>query len=183
MRTERASSVPHSLAAVTSLLACLVLGASALAAGMTHTVKAQQVVGPYRLLLMIGPAEKMSMSSSGKGEMMISARKADCSMKGMGGMAESQDAMGMKACNHHVELHVYQKSNGHVVARARVSISLRDAARHMTINVPIATMMGMGPGGGMADYHYGNNIYAAPGRYRVLVHVNRVSAGFSVRLT
>ena len=57
---------------------------------------------------------------------------------------------------------------------------MNDAAKHMSIMVPVMTMEG--PHLGMKDYHYGKNVYAGPGTYTVTAQVNRVTAVFHVKL-
>ena len=49
----------------------------------------------------------------------------------------------------------------------------------MTIRVPIMTMVGAEGGD---DYHYGNNVHAGAGDYRVTTSVDGVRAGFAVQL-
>lgn len=144
------------------------------AAGMSgHTVTVSRVVGPYRLVLKIGPAENMNMNG---GEMTTGGAKAACAMKMAHGVAR---AMSMHACNRHVELHVYRAKGGAVVHGAKVAISMLDAAKHMSIMVPIATMMAAKQ---PKDFHYGNNVYAGPGKYAVTVRVNGRSTIFHVTL-
>ena len=147
-----------------AMLLALSAGGSALAAGRPgQTVRQQKVAGPYRLVLQIVPPETMG----GMGN------SAACHMKGMAEVG----ATSMKDCNHHVELHVYDRKTNRPVRGARVLIEMRNVATHGAIDVPIMTM------GTGSDVHYGNNIYAPPGTYSVQVSVNRVRASFSIRLT
>ncbi|HZS94553.1 MAG TPA: iron transporter [Chloroflexota bacterium] len=157
------------------LVALLLTGG--IAAAMGNTIQKTTTAGPYKLVLKIGPPEKMSMKKSSGGEMMLGGKKATCAYNG-GGM-NMGGSKGMKTCNHHLELHVYNKSNGAVVQHATVAISMVDSKNHKTVVVPVMTMMGSK---GMMDYHYGNNIYAGPGSYRVTVRVNKTMATFSVSL-
>jgi hypothetical protein len=167
---------------VVSLVATVFLVTSGWAASMTGTISEQKLVGPYRLILRIGPPEKMLMHRQmGNGELMLGGKMAMCRMGKMGHMAATApEAMGKKTCNHHLELHVFDRHTGRVVTHAHVVIMLRDMRNGMTIMVPIMTMMGVHAG--MKDYHYGNNIYAAPGSYTVMVQVNGIHAIFQVRL-
>lgn len=157
------------------LVALLLSGG--VAAAMSNTIQKTTTAGSYKLVLKIGPPEEMSMRKKSGGEMMLGGKKATCAYNG--GAMNMGGSKGMKTCNHHLEVHVYNKSNGKVVAHASVAISMVDTKKHMTIVVPVMTMMGSQ---GMMDYHYGNNIYAGPGSYRVTVRVNKTMATFSVNL-
>jgi len=171
----------HVLMAALSLGAVLSLLSGALAAPMIVTQ--QKVAGPYRVQLRIGPTEMMGMHmAKGAGERMLGGKNSTCRSGGHSAMPTmpSSHAMCTKVCNHHVEVHIYTKRTGQVVTHARVTISMRDAAKHMTIMLPIMTMVGMHAA--MSDYHYGNNVYAGPGRYTVKVTVNGTAATFSVDL-
>jgi hypothetical protein len=138
------------------------VGSSWAAGRPGQTVTQKKVVGPYRLVLQIVPPEMMG----GMGN------SAACHMKGMAEVS----APSMKDCNHHVELHVYDRKTNRPVRGARVLISMRNVATHQAIDVPTMTM------GTGSDFHYGNNIYAPAGTYSVQVAVNRLRASFSVRL-
>lgn len=174
-------SLRHFLVAALSLGAALSLFTGAFAAPMIVTK--QKVVGPYRVQLRIGPTEMMGMHmGKGTGERMLGGKNPTCLSGGHSAMPTmpSSHAMGTLACNRHVEAHIYTKRTGRVVTHARVTISMRDAAKHMTIMVPIMTMVGVHAT--MSDYHYGNNVYAGPGRYTVKVTVNGASATFNMDL-
>jgi len=171
----------HFLAAALSLGAVLSLLTGAFAASMVVTK--QKAVGPYRIQLRIGPTEMMGMQmGKNTGEHMLGGKKPTC----LGGehaampTMPSHHAMGERGCNRHVEAHIYTKRSGQVVTHARVTISMHDAAKHMTVMVPIMTMVGMHAA--MSDYHYGNNVYAGPGKYTVKVTVNGTAATFSIDL-
>jgi hypothetical protein len=102
----------------------------------------------------------MSMPKKGAtGEVMHGGRMASCAAPDstMGGMS-----MGSETCNRHIEVHVYERSTGHVVTKARVSIRLSGRRTHRTIRVPIMSMEGATAG--VKDLHYGNNIRAVTGR-------------------
>jgi len=171
----------HFLVAALSLSVALSLLTGALAA--PNIVTKQRVVGQYRIQLRIGPTETMGMHmAKGAGERMLGGKNAKCLSGRHSAMPTmpSPHAMGERGCNRHVEAHIYNKRTGQVVTHARLTISMRDAAKHMTIMVPIMTMVGVHAT--MSDYHYGNNVYAGPGRYTVEVTVNGASATFSMDL-
>lgn len=149
------------------MLVALAVATSAMAANSGSTISRSKHAGPYTLILKIGPAEKMGMG----GEKMMGGKKARCSMAGMAMTAGH--AMGMAQCNHHVELHV--NKSGNVVHGAHVTIRMYCLRMHMNVWVPIMTMMrAMHPG----DFHYGNNVHAPKGVYKVFVSVNGVHAKF-----
>ncbi|HZS87034.1 MAG TPA: hypothetical protein VFE42_06075 [Chloroflexota bacterium] len=174
------SIIPATLLA--SSLTPLASGA-AHGAGMNgNVVSATQNVKGYRLTLDIGPLEKMYTQADYK---RLHPKHGEVMLRGTMSMGE----MGMKAPNHHLELHVYDLKHRRVVGDAMVSISYRQIAGSMSsmssmsqrpTSVPIAVMMGVGAG--MSDVHYGNNVYMAAGTYRVDTRVNSVSATFKVMI-
>lgn len=167
-----------------SLTAILIQSAGVHAIGVSNQlIKQQKVVGGYTIVLQIGPAEMMSMNHhASSGEVMVAGKNATCAMKGMSGMGVSiPDGMHSKTCNHHVEVHVYKGRK--VITSAKVSIAMRDSKKHMTLQVPIMTMMGAHMGA--SDFHYGNNVYAGSGTYTVTVGVSAgsaLAARFTVQL-
>jgi hypothetical protein len=134
------------------------------AAGMTgHTVTVKKTVGSYQLVLTIGLAET---------GMMMSGPKAMCSMSGMHLMRE---AAKMSACNHHVELHVYNAKIGKAITGLHVTIQIENS-KHSMMMVPIDTMeTGQ-------KFHYGNNLYLANGKYTVFLQANATKTSFAVTL-
>jgi len=154
----------RSLVSLALLLVALSLALPVQAAGMTgNTVTKQKVAGPYKLVLQIGPAESMTM---------MSGPKAMCAMKG--GM-EMRPAAKMSACNHHVELQVYNRKTGAVLHGLHVTIQCKNS-KGTIMTVPIDTM------GTGKNYHYGNNMYMAPGKYTDYVQVNATKTTFSITL-
>jgi hypothetical protein len=157
-------------------------GANAQATASTTTMT--KVAGPYTLKLIIGSAESMSMHGNAS-ERMIGGKNATCDMSmHMAMLAARAGKSKMQTCNHHVEVHVHTRKTGKIVTNAKVAISLQGQGMHgstMMITVPIMAMEGMKAG--PSDFHYGNNIYAAPGKYAVHVTVNGVKANFSVSLS
>jgi len=168
----------RSIVTVASLVAALTI-VGATGAYAASTIKTTKIAGPYKLTLMIGPAETMSMSAKGNADerMMGGASSSDCSMA-MHMAANLTRAAKMATCNHHVEVHVYNKSNGKVLTKAAVTIAMQ--GKSMTIHVPIMMMEGMKAG--PSDFHYGNNVYAPAGKYTVHVTVNTSKANFIVNL-
>jgi hypothetical protein len=134
---------------------------------MSNTVTKD--VKPYHLALTVGMAEPMHMKGTkGKGETMISGPQPRRAMAAgtMGGMAIEDK---QPACNHHVELKVVNAATKKIVTNAHVSITMVNTTKHLTVRVPIMTMMGSE---GMKDLHYGNNVFAPAGWYDITVTVN-----------
>jgi hypothetical protein len=169
--------------AATALAAALVLTPDVQGSSKA-SVSMSKVAGSYKIALIIGAAETMSMNMHGHAsERMIGGKNATCSMS-MHMQAMIAGLATKQMCNHHVEVHVHNRANGKVITNAAVTIVLQSKGMHgasMMIKVPIMTMEGMHAG--TSDFHYGNNIYAAAGKYTVHVTVNRVKADFSVSLT
>jgi len=147
----------------------------AMGMGMGAVTIGPITAGAYRLTLEIGPRRPMYTQAQyarlhpTTGELMLGGTMT----MGSGAMV-----MGMGAVNRHLELRV--------VTTALVSIAYQPVVGMgmMAIRpqvVPVATMIDIG--GGMASFHYGNNIaLAAQTTYRITARVNnRATAIFTVR--
>jgi len=157
------------VAGVVAALAGLVVRSVGSSAA-TNTPPATKIVGPYKFVLQIGPAENMSMS--GMGEISLGGKEASCKMPGQG------HAAGPNICNHNLELHITTVKGGHIVGKARVSITMTNTRTYKVIQVPIQMMM-MGSRG-MKDYHYGNNVHANAGTYQIVATVNGKTTTFTM---
>lgn len=167
MRLQRAAAIGSAL-----LMGALsTSGAFAMGAG--HHVYRSKDKGGYRLVLKIGPAAKMGGM---RGEHMINGKMQTCAMKMHMSRAAEAPMGSAKKCNHHVELHVYNRKTGTPVQGATVTIRLYCIKRKMSIHVPIAEMMSRRMG--LKDYHYGNNVHTPTGIFNVFVDVNGVRAEF-----
>jgi len=154
----------------------------------TSQVSQTQTAGNYKLTLMVGPQEQMYTQAQvdqqhpTSGEVMVSGSMTMPESSPMAGMAppSASPASGMPMGSNveHVELHVYDVSDGKTVTDANVTIEVIDnTAQNMSTNVPIATMYGVQAG--MDDFHYGNNVVMPPNRdYTVNVAVNGQKAIF-----
>jgi hypothetical protein len=109
------------------------------------------------------------MGSASGGETMVGGKNATCFLKGSLGPKSG------KPCNHHVEVHITK--SGKVDIHATVSITLTNGKTHTKIVVPIMKMFGKD----VRDYHYGNNIYAPAGTYRVDVGVDKERVNFTIK--
>lgn len=171
MVLARVLAVP---AACLAALGSIGLGA---AAGSHAGIWTQQkVAGAYRLTLAIGPAQAMGSMANMGGGMVVGGKPATCRLPGETGSGTSMHA---PTCNRDIELHVFDAKTNKVQIRARVTISLRNTKKHLTIAVPVMMMMGSG---GLKDFHYGNNFSAAAGTYAIAVTVNGVHAAFTATL-
>lgn len=149
--------------------------AAAAAQQMGAAVSAQAETAHYRLLLRIGPQEKMySKADADKmhpasGEIMA------------GGMMAGMDmGTGMTMDMRHLEVHVVDRATGKVITTAACAITVtNDATKTSTAVSPVAMY---GAKEGPSDWHYGNNVAMPPGSYTVKVAVNGEQAAFHVTI-
>jgi hypothetical protein len=158
-----------------SRFAC-VIGAALLlvSTASAGTVITTELTAHYKLMLDLTPVETMYTQAQVKanhpttGEVMLS---------GMGGMS-------MGKGNRHLEVHVYSRATGKVLATPPSSITVTDtnamSGMGMSNSVEPVAMEGIGEG--MADLHYGNNVHLTAGHtYRMVVVVKGEKASFTVR--
>jgi hypothetical protein len=137
----------------------------------------QVMAGKYRVVLHIGPVEKMyTLPQYHKlhpktGEIILGGP-----MGSMGDM-NSRSMNGMLA-PHHLEAHIYSARTGAVVTKAHVSISLVDLHTKKVTMVPVMTMQGIGAG--PKDLHYGNSVMLMTEHYRVDIVVDGMPVHFTV---
>lgn len=152
------------------LFAVLALGLVPLAAmaAAPAPVRAHTVTKDYRLDLAIGQMEPMYSTQEveakhlTKGEIMVGGKMTMATGPGW----------------HHLELHVLARKTRAPVTDAHVRITVIDLGTNMKASVPVVAMYGIKEG--KADWHYGNNVRMAPGRYRVEVSANGERAHFIV---
>ncbi len=158
--------------------AALVLAAPGIVSGQPMglaalTERAQTV--HYRLVLQIGPEEKMYSKAEAarthptSGEVMVSGT--------MGGMPM---AGGMAMDMRHLEVHVYDRASGKVVTSAQCGITVTNDATKKSVVLPMAVMYGIKEG--PSDWHYGNNVSMPPGPYTIAVVVNGERTIFHVTI-
>jgi hypothetical protein len=147
------------------LAVSLVLIAPAVASTRSTGPAAQASTKSYVFKLTIGMPEQMWTPAQVKikhptaGEVMLTGS--------MGG------AMSMGGSQRHLEIHIFARSTGQVVAGAHPTISAFDTSVNnaMMMKVPVAEMEGVTTGA--ADLHYGNNVDLVGGHvYRVTVTLN-----------
>jgi hypothetical protein len=157
------------------LLSISTVGATWAAGTHASVLQQQKVVGGYRLMLQIGPAQTMSAMGNMSGGMTVGGAPATCRMPGKTGTNGSHG----RTCNRHVAVHVFNAKTNKVVLKAHVGITLRDVRKHTSIPVPIQMMVGSS---GIHDFQYGNDITADPGSYTIAVTVNKVHTTFAATL-
>ena len=82
---------------------------------------------------------------------------------------------------YHLEVHVYNLTNGAVVTNRNVTIQIIDNTTNQTLTVPVIVMydLKIGP----SDTNFGNNIMFAPGSYTVIVNVAGETTKFNIDVT
>jgi hypothetical protein len=143
-------------------------------AGVTST----KVAGNYRIELHVLPPEPFYTAAD------VSARHVKQGMLVAGG-ATPVEPTDSPAPNHHLIVHVFDRSTGRTLADAQVTLrfQLLDAAGHPdgeSVVVPVVVMQAIGSG--PSSTHYGNNVVMNPGTYAVTVTVNATPARFRVKL-
>lgn len=130
-----------------------------------------QSVGPYRIELHLLPPEEFYTAAE------VAAKHISEGMLIVGGLPPI--AVGSTpAPNHHLIVHVFDRTSGAPVTDAKVQMSFRrvGADGHPSgphTEVPVVTMQAIGAGA--ASTHYGNNLVIPAGHYVVTVIVNHSS--------
>jgi hypothetical protein len=140
------------------------------------TVTQTKLAGPYKLVLDIGPLEQMWTPEQVKTKHPKHCEVMFTGTMVMGGM----NGMGGPMPNHHLELHVFNRSSGRVVTKAMVSITITTPGGIILTHVPIATMQDVVQG--PSDFHFGNNVALKNGQYHVLTQVQTTKATFAVTI-
>lgn len=166
---------------LSGLVSCIVaisaVGGASAAGAHASVATQQKVVAGYRLMLEVGPVQKMGEMAEMGGAMTVGGKPATCRMPGKavtGGMPRNA-----KTCNRHISVHVFDARTNKIQIKAHVTITMLDTKKHVTISVPIMMMMGSA---GLRDFQYGKNVAAAPGAYTVSVKVNSAHTTFAVTL-
>jgi hypothetical protein len=139
-----------------------------------------QVVGAYRIELHLLPPEEFYTAAE------VAAKHISEGMLIVGGFPPL--AVGATpAPNHHLIVHVFDRSTGMAVTDAKVQMSFRrvGADGHPSgphTEVPVVTMQAIGAGA--ASTHYGNNLVIPAGAYVVTVIINHTSttARFPIKI-
>jgi hypothetical protein len=147
----------------------------ALGAAMSPAVTQQALSGPYRVVLHIGPVEKMyTLAQYHK----LHPKSGEIMLRGMMTMATGTMGMNTTRKPHHLEVHIYSRRTERVVANVKCAIAITDLHTKRKTMVPVVVMEGIGEG--PQDLHYGNNVMLMTEHYRVDVTINSVRVSFSV---
>lgn len=186
MRTIRVVMAPLAVAALVALPARagqVAAAARPMAMGMGTVTIGPITAGAYRVTLEIGPMQPMYTQAQYN---RLHPRSGEIMLRGTMTMGSGGMSMGMGAVNRHLELRVLDVRTARLDTTALVSITYQPVVGMgmMAIRpqvIPVATMIDIG--GGMASFHYGNNVALAAGTtYRITARVNnRATAFFTVR--
>ncbi len=155
----------------------------AMGMGMGEVTVGPITAGAYRLTLVVGPLQHMYTRSQYNS---LHPRSGEVMLSGAMMMGGTGTGMSMGMMGRHLELYVTDRSTMRAVTNAMVGITYQPVVGMgvMAVRprvVPIATMIEIG--GGMASFHYGNNVaLATRTAYHVAVRVNMTSALFTIRL-
>ncbi len=140
-------------------------------AGM-HGTEITRNAGPYRVVLVVLPAEPFYTQAQ------VAQKHAKDGMVIVGGAAPVQPDDASQP-NHHLVVHLYDRTTGKAVSGGHVTMTYVPASASSaamsgpTVKVPIVEMQVIGKG--PESTHYGNNVTLAPGTYRVTVTANGAS--------
>jgi hypothetical protein len=151
--------------------------------GLAKSIVQSETAGPYRIELELLPPEpfysaKQVATGEGKSGMLI-----------LGGAKPVQpDAPSHP--NHHLVVHVFQRTTGTAITNAKVRLTVQaldskgqPTGKVQTVPVVRMQMISMGGmGGGAATTHYGNNVSLSPGDYRVEAIANGYPAHFVIKV-
>jgi hypothetical protein len=133
-------------------------------------------VGPYKVELHVLPAEPFFS----KQEVVDKRVKEGMEVEG-GATPVTLDAASHP--NHHLVVHVFDKTTGKAVTDATVTVNFtaldaKGNASGAPNEVPVVIMQAIGKG--PASTHYGNNVTMPAGRYNVAVTVNGDKGAFTI---
>jgi hypothetical protein len=155
---------------LTVLAVLLAVPLIAIAANVLQT----QSTASYNVTLVIGPSETMLMPDAAKG---ATSGEVMAAMPGMP-MGDMPTTDAGHPVNHHLEVHLVNKSNGKVVTDTPPTINITDTKTGVSRAVsPVAAMYGATAG--PSDWHFGGNVYLADGTYTVAVIIAGEAATFS----
>jgi hypothetical protein len=132
-----------------------------------------QTTATYRVTLILGPLATMLTPDQAKtaksGEAMVA-------MMGMPTPAMMMTDQGQPV-NHHLELHVYNKTSGAVASDQVPTITITDlAGKSRTLSS--ATLL-YDVAIGQSDLHFGNNVHLSDGTYTITAQIGTETAVFA----
>lgn len=132
--------------------------------------------GPFRVVLAVLPAEPFLTKAQ--------AEHGASGMLAVGGAAPV-DPTAPSHPNHHLVIHVYDRTDGRVLRGGHVTMSFtrmdQGSMSGAPVIVPVVEMEAAGKGA--QSTHYGNNVFMRAGAYRVAVSINgSVTTAFSIEV-
>ena len=154
----------------------VVFTAFASEAALAQPVDKTTTAGSYRLELEVLPPEPFFSQSE------VQSQQVQSGMLVVRGAAPLQPNASPRP-DHHLVVHVFDKSTGKAVTGADVRMGFQRLApggepSGPVTRVPVVEMQVIGKG--PQTTHYGNNVSMPPGTYRVTVTVNAATAEFKV---
>ena len=155
-----------------SVVAGVVLLASAGGARAQGGAEQSQTTAHYKIVLEIGPVTTMLMpdqaAGATEGEVMVHTPDVP--------MAMGAKDQGMSV-NHHLEVHIYDRATSTVATKVRPKITITNQATGKSRSLAsIAAMYDVKEG--QKDFHFGRNLFLPEGQYTVLVVVGNEKAIF-----
>lgn len=162
--------------AALSFAVFIVVAMGAVSSAQAKKVKKEQTAGTYKLELEVLPPEPFYTESQVKSENIEKGMLVERGAAPVQPKASPQP-------NHHLVVHVFDKSTGKAVTNANVEMSfqrLGPAGEPVgtSTQVPVVEMQVIGKG--PSTTHYGNNVDMPSGTYRVTVTANGATATFKV---
>jgi hypothetical protein len=122
--------------------------------------------GPYKLVLKIGPLEKIFTKDQAR---RLHPKTGEIALVGT-------KPAGVSAPNHYLALYIFSLATGATVSNMKVTISIVLPNGTARLEPTSSVMQGIGVG--PSDRHYGANVSLPNGPYRVLVQVEEPSSSF-----
>jgi len=146
---------------------------AAAAAAQTQASQQTQTTASFKVSVQVGPLETMLMpdqaAGAKDGEVMVQ-------MPGMPMPSMSTTDQGQPV-NHHLEAHIYNKTNGAVLNNVAPTLTVTNQASGSSRKIdPVMAMYGVTAG--QSDLHYGGNVYLPNGTYTVTVAIGSEMAVF-----
>ena len=147
--------------------------------GLATNIDQSKTAGPYRVELQVLPPEPFYSAKQ------VAAGESKSGMLILGG-AEPVQPDAPSHPDHHLIVHVFQKTTGKAMTDAKVRLTVQplDSKGQPTgkvQKVPVVRMQMIGMGPEMT--HYGNNMTLPPGDYRVEALANGYPAHFVINVT
>ncbi|MGD0073771.1 MAG: hypothetical protein ABSD31_05465 [Candidatus Binataceae bacterium] len=146
--------------------------------GLAKNIVQSKITGPYRIELALLPPEPFYSPKE------VAAGKIKSGMLTLGG-AEPVKPDAPSHPNHHLVVHVFEKTTNKVVTNATVRLTAQrldsdgqPAGKAQKVPVVRMEMIGGGP----EMTHYGNNVSLSPGDYRVEAIANGHRASFTIKV-